>query len=65
MERPDKPALYDRLGGPLYRYAVMILADPSGAADAVQQVFVTCSAIAVPGSISRSVPAAGRAQRVL
>jgi RNA polymerase sigma-70 factor (ECF subfamily) len=32
--------LYDRLGGSLYRYALMILADPSGAADAVQQVFV-------------------------
>ena len=32
--------LYDRLGKGLYRYALMILADPAGAADAVQQVFV-------------------------
>jgi RNA polymerase sigma-70 factor (ECF subfamily) len=32
--------LYDRFAGPLYRYALMILADPGGAADAVQQVFV-------------------------
>jgi RNA polymerase sigma-70 factor (ECF subfamily) len=33
-------ALYDRFAASLYRYALMILADPSGAADAVQQVFV-------------------------
>ena len=32
--------LYDRFSGVLYRYALMILADPAGAADAVQQVFV-------------------------
>src|SRR5476651_315355 len=32
--------LYDRFAGGLYRYALMILADPAGAADAVQQVFV-------------------------
>lgn len=32
--------LYDRFSGILYRYALMILADPAGAADAVQQVFV-------------------------
>jgi RNA polymerase sigma-70 factor (ECF subfamily) len=32
--------LYDRFGPSLYRYALMILADPSGAADVVQQVFV-------------------------
>ena len=32
--------LYDRLGVSLYRYALMILADAAGAADAVQQVFV-------------------------
>ena len=32
--------LYDRYAGGLYRYALMILADPAGAADAVQQVFV-------------------------
>jgi RNA polymerase sigma-70 factor (ECF subfamily) len=30
---------YDRFAGPLYRYALMILADPAGAADAVHQVF--------------------------
>ena len=32
--------LYDRFAGALYRYALMILADPAAAADAVQQVFV-------------------------
>ena len=32
--------VYDRFAGALYRYALMILADPDGAADAVQQVFV-------------------------
>ena len=49
MTRPpsdDSPGeriarLYDRFAAPLYRYAVVILADPAGAADAVQQVFVT------------------------
>ncbi len=32
--------LYDRYGAALYRYAVMVLADPAAAADAVQSVFV-------------------------
>src|SRR5260221_14041136 len=32
--------LYDRLGGVLYRHALMILADPAAAADAVHDVFV-------------------------
>ncbi|HMB79002.1 MAG TPA: sigma-70 family RNA polymerase sigma factor, partial [Vicinamibacterales bacterium] len=32
--------LYDRFAGVLYRHALMILADPAGAADAVHQVFV-------------------------
>ena len=31
--------LYDRLGASLYRYALMILADPPAAADVVQQIF--------------------------
>ena len=31
--------LYDRFAGGLYRYALMILADPESAADAIQQVF--------------------------
>ena len=31
--------LYDRHGAGLYRYALMLLADASGAEDAVQQVF--------------------------
>jgi RNA polymerase sigma-70 factor (ECF subfamily) len=33
--------LYDRFSGPLYRCALMILADPAGAADAVHQVFLS------------------------
>lgn len=33
--------LYDQFAGALYRYAAMILADPSAAADAIQQVFVS------------------------
>jgi RNA polymerase sigma-70 factor, ECF subfamily len=33
--------LYDRHGAALYRYAVMVLADPAGAADVVQTVFVS------------------------
>jgi RNA polymerase sigma-70 factor (ECF subfamily) len=32
--------LYDRFAADLYRYALMILADPAAAGDAVQQVFV-------------------------
>jgi RNA polymerase sigma-70 factor (ECF subfamily) len=32
--------LYDQFGASLYRYALMVLADPAAAADAVQQVFV-------------------------
>ena len=32
--------LYDRHGAALYRYAVMVLADPAAAADATQAVFV-------------------------
>jgi len=33
--------LYDRYGASLYRYAAMVLADPAGAADVVQTVFVS------------------------
>src|SRR5438105_6763020 len=33
--------LYDRHGASLYRYAVMVLADPAAAADVVQTVFVS------------------------
>jgi RNA polymerase sigma-70 factor (ECF subfamily) len=33
--------LYDRHGASLYRYAVMVLADPATAADVVQTVFVS------------------------
>src|SRR3954469_6597678 len=33
--------LYDRFAGALYRYALMILADPAGAADAVHHVFLS------------------------
>lgn len=35
----DLGRLYDRLGPSLYRYALMILADPSEAEDVVQRVF--------------------------
>src|SRR5438309_10320905 len=41
--RPSADAigtLYDRCGASLYRYALMILADPPAAADAVHDVFV-------------------------
>jgi RNA polymerase sigma-70 factor (ECF subfamily) len=37
--KPDLGELYDRLGLGLHRYALMILADPSEAEDAVHQVF--------------------------
>jgi RNA polymerase sigma-70 factor (ECF subfamily) len=33
--------MYDRYGAALYRYAVVVLADPAGAADVVQTVFVS------------------------
>jgi RNA polymerase sigma-70 factor (ECF subfamily) len=33
--------LYDRFSGALYRYALMILADPAAAADAVHHVFLS------------------------
>src|SRR4051812_35185739 len=33
--------LYDRHGASMYRYAVMVLADPAAAADVVQTVFVS------------------------
>ena len=33
--------LYDRYGASLYRYALMLLADPAAAEDAVQQVFMS------------------------
>jgi DNA-directed RNA polymerase specialized sigma24 family protein len=32
--------LYDQYAAGLYRYALIVLADPAAAADAVQQVFV-------------------------
>lgn len=47
---PDRPPddqrslvgrLYDSYGASLYRYAVVLLADPVAAEDAVQQVFAT------------------------
>jgi len=53
MSRDERSApwiadLYDRHGAALYRYAVMLLADPAGAADAVQQVFVAMLSRAAP-----------------
>jgi RNA polymerase sigma-70 factor, ECF subfamily len=44
MPRPDDEwigRLYDRYGAALYRYASMVLADPAGAADVVQTVFLS------------------------
>lgn len=38
-QRSSVGRLYDQHGASLYRYAVMLLADPAAAADAVQQVF--------------------------
>jgi RNA polymerase sigma-70 factor (ECF subfamily) len=35
----DVGRLYDQYGASLYRYALMILADPAAAEDAIQQVF--------------------------
>jgi RNA polymerase sigma-70 factor (ECF subfamily) len=43
MTRPSDEwigQVYDRYGAALYRYAVMVLADPAGAADVVQTVFM-------------------------
>jgi RNA polymerase sigma-70 factor, ECF subfamily len=37
--RADVAHLYDEFGASLYRYALMVLADPSAAEDVVQQVF--------------------------
>lgn len=36
----DVGRLYDQYGASLYRYALMILTDPAGAEDVIQQVFV-------------------------
>jgi RNA polymerase sigma factor (sigma-70 family) len=44
--RADVGRLYDRYGAALYRYALMILTEPAGAEDAVQQVF---TALLTPG----------------
>ncbi len=38
--RDDLERVYDALAPKLYRYALMILADPAGAEDAVQQAFI-------------------------
>jgi len=40
-EADDLGAIFDRLGAPLYRYALMILGDSSAAEDAVQDVFMS------------------------
>jgi RNA polymerase sigma-70 factor, ECF subfamily len=37
--RADAARLYDAFGASLYRYALMVLADPAAAEDVVQQVF--------------------------
>jgi RNA polymerase sigma-70 factor (ECF subfamily) len=39
---------YDRFAGVMYRHALMILADPAGAADAVHQVFTSWLGAAGP-----------------
>lgn len=47
--RAELGRLYDRYGPSLYRYAAMILADPSGAEDALHQVFAAL--IAAPRTL--------------
>ena len=37
--------LYDRLGSSLFRYAVMILADPAEAEDVIQRVFLALAGL--------------------
>jgi RNA polymerase sigma-70 factor (ECF subfamily) len=57
----DLGRLYDRLAPPLYRYALMILADPPAAEDAIQHVFASLAARgtarlqSVDGYLRRSV----------
>ena len=43
--RQQLAAAYDRHGAALYRYALMVLADPSSAEDAVQQAFAKLAAM--------------------
>src|SRR5690242_7946911 len=52
--RDDFERLYDRLAPGLYRYAVMMLVDPAGAEDAVQQVFVKCATGRLDASLVHS-----------
>jgi DNA-directed RNA polymerase specialized sigma24 family protein len=67
---PDDPPalvahLFDAHGAALYRYAVMLLADPSAAEDALQQVFAALlrPSVRVEGPDPLSAPRG--AQRVL
>src|SRR5689334_10240499 len=45
--------LYDQYGAALYRYALMLLADPAAAEDAVQQVFASLLTSGAAGLITR------------
>lgn len=57
--------LYDRLGPSLYRYALMILADRSGAEDVVHDVFVSTLNDLTPGLLTAIPidPFSGKAMR--
>jgi RNA polymerase sigma-70 factor (ECF subfamily) len=55
--------LYDRFGASLYRYALMLLADPSAAEDVIQQVFAALLKPGVASSIESEANYLRRAVR--
>jgi RNA polymerase sigma-70 factor, ECF subfamily len=56
-------SLYDRYGPSLYRYALMLLADPAAAEDAVQQVFTSVLRSGAGGRLEAEEPYLRRAIR--